>query len=86
MMKFLQNFCGEKLVLDILASGEKLYPLEILNQLNQNRKILFSFGYLYLILNRLEKKGFIESELGELDDISGCRRKYYKLVNPGHSQ
>ena len=80
-MKFLQNFCGEKLVLDILACGGKLYPLEILNQLNQNRKIPFSLGYVYFILNKLEKKGLVEWEWGELENISNCRRKYYKLIS-----
>jgi len=79
-MKFLQNFCGEKLVLGILASGEKFYPLEILDQLNQNRKITFSLAYLYPIFNRLEKKGLVECEWGELDGVSSCRRKYYKLA------
>ncbi|MDJ0677027.1 MAG: helix-turn-helix transcriptional regulator [Calothrix sp. MO_167.B42] len=71
----------ETSILDVL-SGERLSALDILNKINQHRTIPFSLGSLYPPLNRLEKKGFIESNWGEEEEgAGGARRKYYKKVD-----
>lgn len=64
--------------------GRELYGLEILNQLNLNRPGKLKFGSLYPALNRLEKKGLVNSKWGdEVDESGGARRKYYKVTGLG---
>lgn len=73
---------------DILTSMgfHKIYGLEILERLNEGRRIPVGFGSLYPTLNRLEKKGFVSWEWGdEQDQTGGARRKYYKVTGMGAS-
>jgi len=46
-----------------------------------------SYGALYTTLSRLEKKGFVESKMGEPIAVRGGRaKKYYKLTASGMSE
>jgi len=65
--------------------GRELYGLEMLEQINPNRPgTPLSYGSIYPALNRLEKKGLIESQWGdESTGSSGARRKYYKVTGLG---
>ncbi len=67
--------------------GRELYGLEILDYINPNRPgIPLTYGSIYPALNRLEKKGLIESRWGdEAKGSSGARRKYYKVTGLGAS-
>ena len=67
--------------------GRELYGLEILDYINPDRPgIPLTYGSIYPALNRLEKKGLIESKWGdESTGSSGARRKYYKVTGPGAS-
>ncbi|MEO1672348.1 MAG: helix-turn-helix transcriptional regulator [Cyanobacteria bacterium J06631_2] len=71
-------------VLTVLKVQGEIYPLEILDCLNLGREenlgSKFSFGSLYPALNRLQKKGLVESRWGDEDEVTGgARRKYYKI-------
>ncbi|MEL6579115.1 MAG: PadR family transcriptional regulator [Cyanobacteria bacterium J06621_12] len=67
--------------------GRELYGLEILDYINPNRPgTPLTYGSIYPALNRLEKKGLIESSWGdESTGSSGARRKYYKVTGLGAS-
>ncbi len=67
--------------------GRELYGLEILDYINPNRPgTPLTYGSIYPALNRLEKKGLIESKWGdESTGSSGARRKYYKVTGLGAS-
>ena len=70
----------EKDVLSILLDRE-LYGLEIWDQLNLNRTKEVLFSNLYVVFNRLQKKGFVSWKSG--DNPSSLRRKYYKITDAG---
>ena len=65
--------------------GRELYGLELLDYINPDRPgIPLTYGSIYPALNRLEKKGLIESKWGdESTGSSGARRKYYKVTGLG---
>ena len=67
--------------------GRELYGLEMLDQINPGRPgTPLTYGSIYPALNRLEKKGLIESKWGdESTGSSGARRKYYKVTGLGAS-
>jgi len=67
--------------------GRELYGLEMLDYVNPDRPGLpLTYGSIYPALNRLEKKGLIESRWGdESTGSSGARRKYYKVTGLGAS-
>ncbi len=67
--------------------GRELYGLEILDYINPSRPgTPLTYGSIYPALNRLEKKGLIESKWGdESTGSSGARRKYYKVTGLGDS-
>jgi PadR family transcriptional regulator, regulatory protein PadR len=72
---------------DILVCllGRELYGLDILNQLNLDRPSELSFGSMYPALNRLDKKGYIDTRWGDdTEPLSGARRKYYKVNGLGY--
>ena len=63
--------------------GRELYGLEMLKYLNPDRPGLpLTYGSIYPALNRLEKKGLVESKWGD-ETTSGARRKYYKITGLG---
>ncbi|MHC5770268.1 MAG: PadR family transcriptional regulator [Nostoc sp.] len=67
-----------------LMGTQKMYGLEILDGLNQDRPISIGFGSLYPTLNRLEKKGLVSWQWGsEQDNTGGARRKYYIVTGSG---
>jgi len=65
--------------------GRELYGLGILDLINPDRPgTPLTYGSIYPALNRLEKKGLIESKWGdESTGSSGARRKYYKVTGLG---
>lgn len=71
-------------ILTVLKVQGEIYPLEILDCLNLGREenlgSKFNFGSLYPALNRLLKKGLIDSRWGDEEEVTGgARRKYYKI-------
>ena len=67
-----------------LMGTRKMYGLEMLDGLNDNRPIPIGFGSLYPTLNRLEKKGLVSWKwASEQDTSGGARRKYYEVTGQG---
>lgn len=72
----------EALVLQQLASaaGSELYGLEMVNASDGNLKM----GSIYVILDRLHSKGFVESRREELPpDAQRPPRRLYKITGTG---
>jgi len=73
----------EQLVLlAILRLGGDAYGMRIRREIEERAKRATSIGALYLTLERLEQKGFIESDLGEATSERGGRAKRFFTVNP----
>ena len=74
----------ELVLLTIAALMEKAYSVAICDELsNQNGRIV-KLGVVHSVLNRLEEKGFVKSELGEATKTRGGKRKrFYQLTTSG---
>ncbi len=63
---------------------ENAYAVAIINEMEErlNRKV--SIGSLQTVLRRLEKKGYLTSEFGEITKVrGGKRKKYFYVTNLG---
>lgn len=75
----------EAVLLQILVSGEK-YGLELRSAYVERTKSSMPLGSLYVTLQRMEDKGFIESRTGESShERGGNRRKFFKITGEGAS-
>lgn len=73
----------EQLVLlAILRLGTDAYGMRIRREIEERADRPTSIGALYLTLDRLEQKGFIDSDLGEATAERGGRAKRFFKVNP----
>ena len=88
----IKSLLDEELLIIIKSrtlSGQGIYGLEILNEVNKHRKRgnwfkKLSFATLYPALDRLEKKGLVKWRWGDDDEkTGGGRRKYYYLSSLG---
>ncbi len=72
------------LILLAALSGEPLYGLEILREVNDRTDDAFQFkeGSLYPALHRLVKAKWVESHW-QASDLGGAPRKYYHLTERG---
>lgn len=72
----------EIVLLTVAILYETAYGITIKSEIETrlNRKV--SVGAMRTSLNRLEKKGFLESEFGESTAIRGGKRKRYFKVTP----
>ncbi len=74
---------NELKVLSVLSIREQ-YGLEIIKTVHKETKTTLSLGTLYNLMNRLEKKGFVESRLAdETEERGGNRRRYYAITGKG---
>jgi DNA-binding PadR family transcriptional regulator len=82
-MKFLSR-PEELVLLAVWRLKEKAYSVLIKKQLRQVTKHEWSFGAIYDPLDRLEKKGLLESHLSDPTAKRGGKRKrIYKLTPSG---
>jgi PadR family transcriptional regulator PadR len=73
----------EQLVLlAILRLGTNAYGMMIRREIEERAGRPTSIGALYLTLERLEQKSFIQSDLGEATPERGGRAKRFFTVNP----
>ena len=73
----------EQLVLlAILRLGADAYGMNIRREIEECAKRPTSIGALYLTLDRLEQKKFIQSDLGEATPERGGRAKRFFMINP----
>ena len=84
-MKFTQLGEFEELVLlTIGALQDNAYGVSIKNEIEEKTDRKVSIGALHSALNRLEKKGFVESILGGAKAERGGRRKrFYHITQSG---
>jgi DNA-binding PadR family transcriptional regulator len=75
----------EELVLLTIASlVSEAYSVVICDELSRHARRTVKLGVVHAVLNRLEEKGLIKSELGEATAIRGGKRKrYYFLTGTG---
>jgi len=65
----------ELILLMIMLLKEEAYGLAIRNALKEQANRTVTIGAVHGTVNRLEKKGFIDSHLGGASDLRGGRRK-----------
>jgi len=75
----------EELVLLAVGSlGVESYAVSVQQRIEQASSSAPTMGAIYTSLERLEKKGLLKSELGEVTPLPGGRRKrYYQLTGSG---
>jgi DNA-binding PadR family transcriptional regulator len=69
-------------LLAILRLGPDAYGMKIRQEIEERAERKTSIGALYLTLERLEQKGFIRSELGEVTPERGGRAKRFFTLDP----
>ncbi|MCH7564762.1 MAG: PadR family transcriptional regulator [Gemmatimonadetes bacterium] len=80
-----QDYLGEfeqMVLLSIMRLGEGAYGLAVRDELETVAGRVPSSGALYTTLDRMEKKGFIESYAGESTRERGGRPRRYVRVTP----
>ena len=75
----------EELVLLTIASlVNNAYSVAICDELSQHADRTVKLGVVHAVLNRLEEKGLVKSELGEASATRGGKRKrFYTLTTAG---
>jgi PadR family transcriptional regulator PadR len=85
-----QDYLGEfeqMVLLSILRMGESAYGLSIKSEMESVAGRSPSSGALYTTLDRLERKGLIESSEGETSVERGGRpRRYVRVTPEGQAQ
>jgi len=71
------------LMLAVLRLGEDAYGVSIRHELLTVAKKDVAIGAIYTAFDRLERKGFVESWLGNPTAVRGGRAKRYYRLTPG---
>ena len=74
----------EVVLLTVAVLHENAYAIALIDEMEErlNRKV--SIGSLQTVLRRLEKKGYLTSEFGEVTKVrGGKRKKYFYVTNFG---
>ncbi len=80
-----QDYLGEfeqMVLLSIMRLGEGAYGMSVREELQTVAGRIPSSGALYTTLDRMEKKGFVESYAGESTQERGGRPRRYVRVTP----
>jgi len=74
----------EQVLMAVLNLEDKAYLVNIRKKIKEFTGKSYSLGTIYVPLNRLEKKGYLESFLGEATPVRGGKAvKYYRLTQKG---
>jgi len=74
----------EYVLLTVVILGDKAYSLPILDHIEKTTNRKWTMGGIYIPLYRLEKKGYLSSELGApTKERGGKRKRYYRLTKKG---
>jgi DNA-binding PadR family transcriptional regulator len=79
-----RDFLGEfelLILLAILRLKDQAYGMRIRQEIEESCERETAIGSVYLTLERLEEKGFVESTLGEATEVRGGRAKRFFSVN-----
>ncbi|REA59868.1 PadR family transcriptional regulator [Dyadobacter luteus] len=76
----------ELVLLTVAALLEEAYSVAVCDELSEHTGRSVKLGVVHAVLNRLEEKGFVKSELGEATKTRGGKRKrFYQLTSAGRS-
>lgn len=74
----------ELVLLTVAALMEEAYSVAICDELSNHTGRTVKLGVVHAVLNRLEEKGLVNSELGEATKTRGGKRKrFYQLTVAG---
>ncbi|MEE9373000.1 MAG: helix-turn-helix transcriptional regulator [Saprospiraceae bacterium] len=76
----------EVVLLTVAILHKNAYAIALIDEMKErlNRKV--SIGSLQTVLRRLEKKGYLTSEFGEVTKVrGGKRKKYFHVTNFGRN-
>ena len=74
----------ELVLLTVAALMEEAYSVAICDELSNHTGRSVKLGVVHAVLNRLEEKGLVKSQLGEATKTRGGKRKrFYQLTIPG---
>lgn len=74
----------ELVLLTVAALMDEAYSVAICDELVNNTGRAVKLGVVHAVLNRLEEKGLLKSQLGEATKTRGGKRKrFYHLTNTG---
>ena len=74
----------ELVMLTIASLMKEAYSVAICNELSNHTGRSVKLGVVHSVLNRLEEKELVKSELGEATKARGGKRKrFYQLTVPG---
>lgn len=74
----------ELVLLTVAALLKEAYSVAICDELASHTGRSVKLGVVHAVLNRLEEKGLVTSELGEATKARGGKRKrFYELTMPG---
>ena len=74
----------ELVLLTIAALMDEAYSVAICDELSRHTDRSVKLGVVHAVLNRLEEKGLVKSQLGEATKTRGGKRKrFYELTMPG---
>lgn len=74
----------ELVLLTVAALMEDAYSVSVCDELSEHTGRTVKLGVVHAVLNRLEEKGLLKSELGEATKSRGGKRKrFYQLTIPG---
>lgn len=74
----------EVVMLTVAILGDEAYGFGIIEEIENRLNRAVSIGSLQTVLKRLEKKGLLQSALGEATAVRGGKRKrFYHLTNTG---
>lgn len=72
----------EVVMLTVAVLYEEAYGITIKQELEKRLKRTVNLGAMRIALKRLEGKGFLQSEFGEVTAVRGGKRKRYYKVTP----
>ena len=74
----------ELVLLTIAALVSDAYSVGICDELTKHTGRSVKLGVVHAVLNRLERKGYVKSRLGEATSVRGGKRKrYYTVTSAG---
>ncbi|MBN7816950.1 PadR family transcriptional regulator [Algoriphagus pacificus] len=74
----------ELVLLTVAALMEDAYSVSVCDELSEHTGRTVKLGVVHAVLNRLEEKGLLKSELGEATKSRGGKRKrFYQLTIQG---
>lgn len=74
----------ELVLLSVAALMEEAYSVAVCDELSNHTGRTVKLGVVHAVLNRLEEKGLVNSELGEATKTRGGKRKrFYELTVAG---